>query len=82
MGTFKMFSKVVDLAMERLGYTHNLVIYGSSVNGLALRGDSDLDLSLIVHNMPEAKDMIEKEMHVKLILEEVIRVLKTEKQFG
>ena len=37
--------------MKKLGYEFDLVIYGSSANGLALRGDSDLDLSLVIHNL-------------------------------
>lgn len=27
---------------------YNLIIYGSTANGLALRNDSDLDLSLLI----------------------------------
>ncbi len=47
------FSKVVAKAMKNLNYEYDLLIYGSSINGLALRGNSDLDLSLIIHNLPE-----------------------------
>jgi tRNA nucleotidyltransferase (CCA-adding enzyme) len=42
------FKKVVAKAMQQLGYEHDLLIYGSSMNGLALRGHSDLDLSLVI----------------------------------
>jgi hypothetical protein len=42
------FSKIVAKAMQQLGYEHDLLIYGSSINGLALRGHSDLDLSLVI----------------------------------
>jgi hypothetical protein len=42
------FSKVVSKAMKDLGYEYDLLIYGSSINGLALRGNSDLDLTLII----------------------------------
>ena len=28
------------------------MIYGSTVNGLAVRGVSDLDLTIIIHNAP------------------------------
>ncbi len=30
---------------------HSLVVYGSAANGLATSGNSDLDLSLIVHDI-------------------------------
>ena len=51
--TYQEFSKVVAKAMDKLGYQHDLLIYGSSINGLAIRGLSDLDLTLIIHNLPE-----------------------------
>lgn len=30
---------------------HSLIVYGSAANGLATSGNSDLDLSLIVHDI-------------------------------
>ena len=63
--------------MERLGYKFDLIIYGSSVNGLALRGDSDLDLSLVVHNLPELPSMQDQEQSVRHLLESLASALKT-----
>jgi hypothetical protein len=40
--------------MQKKGFQYELVIYGSSANGLALRSNnSDLDLSLVIYNLPE-----------------------------
>lgn len=57
--TYDYFNHIVKEAMEKLGYQFDLVIYGSTANGLSIRGDSDLDLSLVIHNFPpevESKD--------------------------
>jgi len=46
--SYNDFKKVVEKAMKTLNYKFDLVIYGSTANGLSLRGDSDLDLSLVI----------------------------------
>lgn len=50
--TYNEFEKVIKKVMEQRSFQYDLVIYGSSVNGLTMRGNSDLDLSLVIHNLP------------------------------
>jgi len=69
LNTYQEFNALVSQVMERLGYRFDLIIYGSSVNGLALQGDSDLDLSLVVHNLPELPSMQDQELSVRQLLE-------------
>ena len=78
---FALFQKVVAKAMATLGYEHDLLIYGSSINGLALRGNSDLDLTLIIQNLPEFKSGEEKATNDKRILTEIILTISSEKAF-
>jgi len=51
--TYNEFEKVIKKVMEQSSFQYDLVIYGSSVNGLTMRGNSDLDLSLVIHNLPD-----------------------------
>lgn len=60
MKVYEDFSEVISTVMKQLGYEFDLVIYGSTVNGLAVRGDSDLDLSLVIHNLPHVDGGKEK----------------------
>jgi hypothetical protein len=46
--------------MDSFSLEYNLFIYGSSVNGLIMRGNSDLDLSLVIHNLPREGRHLEK----------------------
>jgi hypothetical protein len=78
---YNEFSKVVAKAMQQLGYEHDLLIYGSSMNGLALRGHSDLDLSLVIKNLPEFKNGEEKSQNDKFILRQIILTINSEKSF-
>jgi hypothetical protein len=78
---YNEFSKVVAKAMQQLGYEHDLLIYGSSINGLALRGHSDLDLSLVIKNLPEFKTGEEKSQNDKFILRQIILTINSEKSF-
>lgn len=82
LNTYQEFNSLVSLVMERLGYKFDLIIYGSSVNGLALRGDSDLDLSLVVHNLPELPSMQDQEQSVRHLLESLASTLRTEPRFS
>lgn len=52
MKTYNEFNAIIKSIMDSCGWIYDLVIYGSSANGLALSGDSDLDLSLVIHNLP------------------------------
>lgn len=72
---------VIDFAMNKLGYQYDLVIYGSSANGLALRGDSDLDLSLVIHNLPKFEDPFKQAAHIESVLREVITVIRENSHF-
>lgn len=50
---YEEFRAVVDKVMMKKKFQYELVIYGSSANGLALRSNnSDLDLSLVIYNLP------------------------------
>jgi tRNA nucleotidyltransferase (CCA-adding enzyme) len=50
---YEEFRAVVDKVMMKKQFQYELVIYGSSANGLALRSNnSDLDLSLVIFNLP------------------------------
>jgi tRNA nucleotidyltransferase (CCA-adding enzyme) len=50
---YEEFRAVVDKGMMKKQFQYELVIYGSSANGLALRSNnSDLDLSLVIYNLP------------------------------
>jgi tRNA nucleotidyltransferase (CCA-adding enzyme) len=51
--TYNEFEKVIKKVMDQNSFEYDLVIYGSSVNGLTMRGNSDLDLSLVIHNLPD-----------------------------
>jgi DNA polymerase sigma len=62
--------------MKKSGYQYDLVIYGSSANALALRGDSDLDLSLIIHNLPKLENTFKQAELIETILSDVISVIK------
>lgn len=75
------FSKVVAKAMKNMNYEYDLLIYGSSINGLALRGHSDLDLSLIIQNLPEFENGELKANNDKEILKEIILTINSEKSF-
>ncbi|MFN9943338.1 MAG: nucleotidyltransferase domain-containing protein, partial [bacterium] len=37
---------MIDKVMALNGFKHDLLVFGSSANGLALKGNSDLDLSV------------------------------------
>jgi DNA polymerase sigma len=82
LNTYQEFNSIVSLVMERIGLKFDLIIYGSSVNGLALRGDSDLDLSLVVHDLPELASMQEQELSVRRLLESVASAIRTEPRFA
>ncbi len=58
--TYKEFSKIIDKVMALNGFKHDLLVFGSSANGLALKGNSDLDLSVIIHNLPKLETGKEK----------------------
>ena len=46
--------------MDKENLDHDLVIYGSAATGLALRGDSDLDLTLVIRNLPPTTSSLEQ----------------------
>jgi len=47
--------------MKKREFEYELVLYGSSANGLALRSNnSDLDLSLVIYNLPKFEKNSEK----------------------
>lgn len=48
---FLEVEKIVKDTLKNIGYRVELLKYGSTVNGLALRGDSDLDLTIIIDNL-------------------------------
>jgi DNA polymerase sigma len=58
---YEEFKIVVDKVMMKREFEYELVIYGSSANGLALRSNnSDLDLSLVIYNLPKFEKNSEK----------------------
>lgn len=69
--TYDYFHQIVKEVMEKLSYQFDLVIYGSTANGLSIRGDSDLDLSLVIHNFPLEADGKDKAQQTKHVLEQV-----------
>jgi hypothetical protein len=58
---YEEFKILVDKVMMKREFEYELVIYGSSANGLALRSNnSDLDLSLVIYNLPKFEKNSEK----------------------
>lgn len=68
--------------MRENGYKHDLLIFGSSANGLALRDHSDLDLSVIIHNLPELTDGKDKaELNQKILLQ-IIETIDSDLEYS
>ena len=59
--------------MQKKGFQYELVIYGSSANGLALRSNnSDLDLSLVIYNLPEFDSIKKRSDEYDKILNDIL----------
>jgi len=80
--TYNYFHSIVKEVMTKEGYQFDLVIYGSTANGLSIRGDSDLDLSLVIHNFPESVDGKDKAALTKLILEKVAMHIRLSSKYS
>jgi len=55
----QIYGEINDLIFEALAHvefvpSYSLLIYGSSINGLAMSNNSDLDLSLVVHGLKKS----------------------------
>jgi hypothetical protein len=58
--TEEIFNEIYELTQEALKdldfvRSYSVLIYGSSINGLATSNNSDLDLSLVVHGIKDQK---------------------------
>lgn len=54
--SYDCINSIVKGVMEGLGFEYELVIYGSAVNGLAVKGDSDLDLTIVNYDLGPRSD--------------------------
>jgi len=80
---YNEFNKVVAKVMFDLGYQYDLVIYGSTTNGLAMRSaHSDLDLSIVVQNFPKFDNGEEKAANINKIMTKIKLSVDQDKAFS